>query len=125
MPIWNKKFAGNFTDAVLVNPIYEPAALAYDNLISTQLTAAASIHAAVVFEKKIPSLLVSIVPFRKNTETGKIERLVSFEVKLLTTGLKKNILNTRNYAAHSVLQNGYGEWDYSSLRFSLGFKTSF
>ena len=106
MPIWNKKFAGNFTDAVLVNPIYEPAALAYDNVISTQLTAAASIHAAVVFEKKIPSLLVSIVPFRKNTETGKIERLVSFEVKLLTTGLKKNILNTRNYAAHSVLQNG-------------------
>jgi hypothetical protein len=106
MPIWNKKFAGNFTDAVLVNPIYEPTGIAYENLITAQLTAAASIHAAVVFEKKIPSLLVSIVPFRKNTETGKIERLVSFEVKLLATGLKKNILNTRNYAAHSVLQNG-------------------
>ena len=58
------------------------------------------------FEKKIPSLLVSIVPFRKNTETGKIERLVSFEVKLLTRELKKTILNTRNYAAHSILQNG-------------------
>ena len=30
-----------------------------------------------------------------------------------------------NYTLHSVLQNGYGEWNYSSLRFSLGFKTSF
>ncbi len=106
LPIWNKKFAGNFTDAVLVNPIYEPAAIAYENMISAQLNAAASIHAAVVFEKKIPSLLVSIVPFRKNTETGKMERLVSFEVKLLATRVRENVLNTRNYAAHSVLNNG-------------------
>ena len=30
-----------------------------------------------------------------------------------------------NYTLHSLLQNGYGEWNYSSLRFSLGFKTSF
>ena len=106
MPIWNKKFAGNFTDAVLINPIYEPAAIAYENMISTQLTPTASIHAAVVFEKKTPSLLVSIVPFRKNSQTGKIERLVSFDVKLLATGVKKNALNTRNYAAHSILKNG-------------------
>jgi hypothetical protein len=106
MPIWNKKFAGNFTEAVLINPIYEPAAIAYDNLISTQLTGAASIHAAVVFEKKIPSLLVSVVPFRKNSQSGKIERLVSFDVKLISSSVKKNVPNTRNYAAHSVLKNG-------------------
>ncbi len=106
MPIWNKKFAGNFTEAVLINPIYEPAAIAYDNLISTQLTGAASIHATVVFEKKIPSLLVSVVPFRKNSQSGKIERLVSFDVKLISSSVKKNVPNTRNYAAHSVLKNG-------------------
>ncbi len=106
MPIWNKKFAGNFTDAVLINPIYEPAAIAYENTISTQLTSAASIHAAVVFEKKTPSLLVTIIPFRKNSQTGKIERLVSFDIKLLTSGVIKNALNTRNYAEHSVLKNG-------------------
>ncbi len=29
MPIWNKKFAGNFTDAVLVNPILKRKFLLY------------------------------------------------------------------------------------------------
>lgn len=30
-----------------------------------------------------------------------------------------------NYTLHSLLQSGYGDWSYSSLRFSFGFKSSF
>lgn len=106
IPIWNKKFSGSFQTATLTNPVYELAAIEYTNSIISQLKETASIASTIVYEKKMPSLLVSVIPFRKNPSTGKIERLVSFEIKLSPGAKNSAQLDNRIYAAHSVLKNG-------------------
>jgi len=54
----------------------------------------------------------SFVPIRKNEETGKYEKLISFELEFtLVNDITKGLPNkTRAYAANSVLKSGSGKW---------------
>lgn len=64
------------------------------------------IESSVLSEKKQKQLFVKILPFRKN-ESGKIEKLLSFEIEFLTTTLSKNRFSTAmDFASNSVMNSG-------------------
>ncbi|MEI7896323.1 MAG: type IX secretion system sortase PorU [bacterium] len=70
----------------------------------------------VSVSRKIGSLVVNLLPFRKNRETGDIERLVSFDIGVQTGVSKRSGTekSTAAFAANSVLASG--AW----YKFSVG-----
>ncbi len=63
--------------------------------------------ASLAFERKVPSILVSLIPIRKNQSTGNYEKLVSFEIRLIPDGPALNIpKRAYNFKNSSVLATG-------------------
>ncbi len=62
----------------------------------------------VSYQNKKPFLLISFIPLRKNSFTGKTERLVSFSLDFSYIKSKELAGNSKaqQYASHSVLQSG-------------------
>lgn len=71
---------------------------------------AIEIKTTVQIERKRPFAVFSFIPFRKNANTGQIERLVSFIPEIRNINRPsfplKTIKTTRTYTAQSVLANG-------------------
>ncbi|MCE3280479.1 MAG: hypothetical protein K0S44_2670 [Bacteroidetes bacterium] len=97
----------NFT-ASLINPVYETlsaietAAIPLKAILPSEIT----LRTDVLTERKQHYGMVSFIPLRKNNLTGKIEKLISFDLKLNTSFTNKSFLRTHSYAANSVLQSG-------------------
>lgn len=67
------------------------------------------IRSVISFHQKKPHLTVSFVPIRKNENTGKYEKLISFHISTAISGIKKKSPSPgREYASASVLSTG--EW---------------
>ncbi len=65
-----------------------------------------SIEASIQIQKKRHYLNYSLIPIRKNPQTGTIERLVSFTVTYETQSSYRSSANVRNYVTNSVLRTG-------------------
>ena len=104
--------------AEITNPKYEILAEEEASLIkkSNEIKNQIDVRANVLVSKKKPYGEISFIPIRKNENTGKYEKLVSFNLSTSTfTQTKSGSIgnsengNTRSvnaYAANSVLQNG-------------------
>ncbi len=65
------------------------------------------IRTRMVFQNKVPFAQVTLLPFRTNELSGKVEKLASFTLLIQTTPFPFNQLNSsRTYADHSVLSSG-------------------
>lgn len=92
----------------LKNPVFEPltdaevAVIKNPSLISSEI----SINSTISIVKKQKHGVVSFIPLRKNANTGKFEKLVSFDLLVSPASIKNTSRAARVYAANSVLQNG-------------------
>ena len=86
----------------LVNPVYET--LSQEELsflkIPEKIPAEIKLDASVYTTKKQKRGMVSFIPIRKNKETGKFEKLLSFSLQVMPTAVSER--NTRSAATPSV-----------------------
>lgn len=60
----------------------------------------------IVYQKKQPTLVIYMVPFRTNPLTGQVEKLMDYTLDITLTPNTSAKTSSNTYAAHSVLQNG-------------------
>ena len=95
--------------STLVNAVYETLSdveskiINNNNKIESQIT----LSSTVVIVKKVPHGVVSFIPIRKNSATGKYEKLISFTLINTPSGQYKITGRAvHSYASGSVLQTG-------------------
>ena len=72
----------------------------------TTLTSLIEVNTKQVFTKKVASLMYDFVPLRKNPSTGKIEKLVAFDISVNPIESIKSSNRANTYASSSVLKSG-------------------
>jgi len=95
---------------ILTNLVFEPvsdsvsAKLMNKEKIADQVT----LSHAIVYQRKTPFLEICILPFRQNSATGKLERLVSFtlDLELSENPLSGNIKSVKTHTGNSILASG-------------------
>jgi hypothetical protein len=99
---------GNSFTASLIDPVFEPlteaeiAAIPKKSVIPTEIT----ITTTVKTHRKQLYGIASFIPLRKNSTTGKYEKLVSFNLQTSLVYANRTPSRSRTYASNSVLQNG-------------------
>ncbi len=94
----------------IINAVFEPlsaieiAIIKNPSLISSEIT----VKSGVSTVKKQKSGIVSFIPIRKNSSTGKYEKLVAFDLSVTpsSSSVKTSSRAVHAYAANSVLQTG-------------------
>jgi hypothetical protein len=71
-----------------------------------ELSSIIIVNTAQVFKKKIPFLMYDFVPLRKNSTTGKVEKLVAFDIAVSPIESLKSSGRSHTYASESVLKSG-------------------
>ena len=89
--------------ATLTNEVYEP--LSVQGFKSDQIPTAIKINAIATITRKKPYAAINFVPIRKNPQTGQIEKLVRFSLKIEITATRQN-KQLQAYTSNSVLANG-------------------
>lgn len=97
-------------ETAITNAVFEPlsaqeaAIIKNPSLISSEIV----VKSAISTVKKQKSGIVSFIPIRKNSTTGKFEKLVSFDlsVSVNSSSLRASSRAVHTYAANSVLQSG-------------------
>ncbi len=80
---------------------------AYDSRQKNLIGANIAVSAGVAYERKVPYALIRFIPIRKNTSTGKYERLVSFRIETEPVRASQaRVSPARFYAPNSVLASG-------------------
>lgn len=100
----------NSFEASLINAVFEPlssaevAIIKNPSLISSEIV----VKSVVSTVKKQKSGIISFIPVRKNSSTGKYEKLVAFDLSVSTnsSSVKSTSRAVHVYAANSVLQTG-------------------
>ncbi|MBK9147610.1 MAG: type IX secretion system sortase PorU [Flavobacteriales bacterium] len=64
------------------------------------------VHARVSYQRKQPHLLISVVPFRRNPNTGSPERLQRFRYEWVESNEARSGSRKNDYPDHSMLQTG-------------------
>ncbi len=102
------KVDGNyFYSAILKEESFQPCSTEEIKLIpANKITNSVIITANVSMQRRQPFLCISFFPFRTNSATGKIEKLISFNIEVIqgapiTKAKAKNV-----YADNSVLASG-------------------
>ena len=100
---------GQTFTASIINPTYvglpdeEIALIKDDKKIGNQI----SVKTTVSTSRKQDYGILSFIPIRKNSLTGRFEKLVSFDLDINTSaGEKSNTRNPHTFASHSILQSG-------------------
>lgn len=108
LPFYYKQLDGNVLKADLIEASYV-SLNALESTLAKEITEdSPKISIIEAFEKKQNKSLIYILPFRKNTSSGKIEKLVSFRLNITkgpSEAGKKGPL-TASFAINSVLSNG-------------------
>lgn len=119
----------------LVNAVYQPLSDIETGLLgSAQLSSEIKPDANIYIEKKQKKAVVSFIPLRKNAITGKVEKLVSFDLSVSSTpaGLAKSpdllpkpnsILQSGKWYKISVTSDGVYKLSYTFLK-QLGIDVS-
>ena len=110
LPYFYKKIAlqDNYSySATLTNEQYKECSNAEIKLIPAKyINEKININSNVTSERKKPFLCVSFLPFRKNTQTGNIEKLISFNIEIVKNNNVPKQIKKRTYAQNSVLASG-------------------
>lgn len=99
---------------------YKNAQVILTNMVFAELSASESVIAEkipnlgtsiivntqLVYTKKIPSLMYDFIPLRKNPNTGKIEKLVAFDISINPLEGNRSSGRSHTFAAESVLKSG-------------------
>jgi len=64
------------------------------------------VNTKLVYTKKVPSLLFDFVPLRKNSSTGKIEKLIAFDIVIQPLQENRSSGRSHTFASESVLKSG-------------------
>ena len=109
LPVFIRKFDNKLRSVKLLNPVFQP--LETSELLLVQEIS--NVEPTVVLhegaERKKPVTIVHLLPFRLNTNTGKVEKLVSvqFSIESVTDPTPFRTFSTsQNFAAGSVLESG-------------------
>ncbi len=93
----------------IINGSYEPLSEEEAILInnSKKITNQIVVTTNIIYVKKQPRGVVNFIPIRKNSNTGKFEKLVSFDLSISKNSSEKSTSRSLHaYAPHSVLQSG-------------------
>lgn len=106
LPVYHENlrldYFGNVT-VTIENPVFSSISGVSDkkNLIQEQI----KLNTTEITTRKNPFVNISFIPIRKNSFSGQLEKLESFELKVVVTPRNAPRAN-RAYAANSVLSNG-------------------
>jgi hypothetical protein len=102
--------AGNKLNDVHLSDITYIPLTEQDQLIlgSTEIPAFPSVDFKVLLEKGNPTAIVNVLPFGINPESGKIEKILSFTIDLVTEQSSPALKSAQVYANNSVL--AMGDW---------------
>jgi hypothetical protein len=114
LPLFASRFAvsGNFSnyETIISNEVFEPLSdeeiAAFPSFFEPG-PKVALLQQEISYIRKNPHLYVTLLPFRWNAISGKIEKLVSFRLEFSGSGMRE-IKSTHEYASQSVLASG--EW---------------
>jgi hypothetical protein len=92
----------------LVNPLYQPLSNEEMTLIKspTQIPTEIKLDANVYVVRKQKKGVVSFIPIRKNPQTGKLEKLISYDLAVSSIASNKTVGSNRPPSTNSVLQSG-------------------
>ena len=113
LPVYFKKIElsskGDIIHAELKNTVYKPLNNQETNHIieSGKIEESIIIHITHSAVKKVPYANISFIPIRLNSETGKFEKLIFFELEINIIETEKDVYKTVSYRNNSVLSNGY------------------
>jgi len=109
---WNES-QNNEPQVFFTNVQFEPVNITdpeWKNLPLSNIKEGIEITTSIEIERKQPFAVYRFIPFRKNSSTGQIERLVSFVPELRTRSLPVPVTKSKNnvhvYAAQSILASG-------------------
>lgn len=113
LPRYNEKVAIEYNSisfsALLINPKYEVLTEAEIATVKNPKKIAAQIqlNTSILTSQKKSYGVVSFIPLRKNLSSGKLEKLISFDLSIVSGGTgKAGNRSVHTYAPHSVLQSG-------------------
>lgn len=94
--------------AQLTNATYQPLSSEELSLIKDKnvIPAEIQLQANVGYQHHKPVGVVNFLPFRKNSMSGQIEKLISFDLQLNQQSTRSGTRAAHSYAAHSVLSSG-------------------
>ncbi|MEI6900103.1 MAG: hypothetical protein WCL00_09510, partial [Bacteroidota bacterium] len=106
LPVFVQRFPLNSSKTanvpVIQNPVFEPVIAVSEGLTRDfeKIPGEIAVSGSVVMEKDQSYLLVSLMPLRKNSSNGAIERLVSFDLRIdqEDAGNTKGFAQTKSYA---------------------------
>ncbi len=112
LPVYFKKIElsskGDIIHAEFKNTVYKPL----NNLETNHIIESGKIEKSIIIHithsavKKVPYANISFIPIRLNSETGKYEKLIFFELEINIIEAEKDVYKTVNYRNNSVLSNG-------------------
>ncbi|MFA6924403.1 MAG: type IX secretion system sortase PorU [Bacteroidales bacterium] len=114
LPVFNERIDAESPDVKVMTKLYNETYVPFTDAELKQInnldkiTGDISIKSNVLIERKIPYILVSFVPIRKNPTTNKLEKLVSFELSIEITPVysAKAGKMRHTYTQNSVLASG-------------------
>lgn len=109
----------------LVNTAFEPLSDAEVALLRnpSKIPSQIEVKASIALQKKQAQGVITFLPIRKSPQTGKFEKLISFDVEVVSGTTKQETRAIHTYAAHSVLQNGI--WHKLSISAEGVYKISY
>ncbi|MBE0660843.1 MAG: type IX secretion system sortase PorU [Bacteroidales bacterium] len=112
LPLFASRFtvSGNFKhyEAIISNAVFEPLTAEEVSAIPSFFEPGpevALLKQEISYIRKEPHVYVTLLPFRRNAITGNIEKLVSFHLEFLGSGIRE-MKSTHEYASQSVLATG-------------------
>jgi len=110
LPYFFEKIAvqGDYSySAIITNEQYKECSSVEKKLIPAKyIFDKINVNSNVNTERKKPFLCISFLPFRKNTQTGNIEKLISFNIEIVKNNNVPKQTKKRTYAQNSVLATG-------------------
>lgn len=107
LSLFAKRVKGSYGGVELRNQQFEEVKT---SLTSEQIAVIGTeviIESGIVLDRKQPHFVFTILPYRKNANTGKVERLISFSYELKPSSQQsRSATAARNYADNSVLRQG-------------------
>ncbi len=109
LKVYKVPFGTREVSATLVNTVYQAlsASESQELLVHSEALSSSAIEAKLVIDRKMPMARVVVNPFRQNPASGAYEKLISFQVDVVSsTSSSSPGSKSWSFANHSVLANG-------------------
>ncbi len=115
LSFYTERIKGSFHSVEIIQAQYETLSQPLSKEQKDSISSSPKIYSGLVYDRKVAHTLIRILPYRINSN-GTVEKLVSFQIRMLPLALKSTGNASRVYASNSVLKNG--EW------FKMGISSS-